>query len=150
MPNLLNQPFSEALRKQYPPPEGIKIFNASESAAKMLAFWSIKQTTKSVVLRIGDNLARFVLHSCPRCGQHLSAQAVRMSQKEREMIASLAAMLKPAQPSQTPSKTARKQAKQAPPVPVPVLSESDADNGLHATEDELTLEELDKLTRPTA
>jgi hypothetical protein len=141
MPNIANQPFADALAKQYPAPDGIKIFTASETAEKMLAFWSVKQETKSVVLRVGQALARFVLHSCPHCHENLSAQSVRMSQKEREMIASLMTMLKEQPAPKAPSKPAKKQAVQAAPV---------------KTEDDLTLkkasaiewEELDALTTP--
>jgi len=148
MSNVANQPYADLLAKTFPPPEDVKIFTAGADAQKMLAFWSIKQPTKSFVLRIGQALFRAVLHQCPHCKQDLSAQAVKMSVKEREMLAALSQMLKTADAGTPASKPTPKKAKQASkPSPAPV-SESDADNGLHASEDELTLEQLDALTAP--
>ena len=140
MPNLANQPFADALARVYPAPEGAKIFTASAEAKKMLAFWSVKQSTLSQVLRVGNDLFRVVLHKCPHCEEHLSAQAVKMSQKEREMLVALASMLKTPDASKPASVPAKKQAKQASkPAPVPVPVEPN-------TADEVSLEELEALT----
>lgn len=146
MPNVANQPFADALAKVYPAPEGLKIFTAGEDAAKMLAFWSVKQHTTSSVLRIGSTLFRVVRHDCPYCKEHLSAQAVKMSAKEREMVAALAAMLKAQDVSKPASKPAKKQAAQAKPTPVPV--QAAAEPFEPNTADEMSLEELDALTQP--
>lgn len=147
MPNEANLPFAVALSKAYPAPAGTKIFTASAEAEKMLAFWSLKQLTVSQVLRIGDALFRVVQHSCPHCQEHLSAQAVRMSKKEREMIAGLMAMLKPATPAKPASKAAAKQAKPAAPAPVPVQAAA-AEPFEPNSADDLTLEQLEELTQP--
>lgn len=140
MPNIANQPFADALAKTYPAPEGVKIFTAGEQAEKMLAFWSVKQDTTSSVLRIGDTLFRVVQHSCPHCKEHLSAQAVRMSKKEREMMAALMSMIKSTMPNKPASAAKPKQAKQAAkPAPVQAAEPS---------EEDITLEQLDALTTP--
>lgn len=141
-------PFANALAKTYPPPEGIKIFTASAEAEKMLAFWSLKQTTTSGVLRMGDTLFRVVRHDCPHCGEHLSAQAVRMSKKEREMVSALMSMIKSTEPAKPASPAKPKPAKQAAkqPAPAPPASEPFEPNSA----DELTLEQLEELTKPRA
>lgn len=144
MANLSNVPYANVLGKTYPAPEGIKIFTAGEDASKMLAFWSVKQSTKSVVLRVGDSLAKFTLHSCPHCEQALSAQATRMNQKEREMIASLMAMLKQADATQAPSKAPAKKAKQAAQAPKVAAPAPEPEEELS----EEQMAELERLTSP--
>lgn len=147
MPNEANLPFANALSKTYPAPEGVKIFTASAEAEKMLAFWSVKQSTLSQVLRLGDQLFRVVLHKCPHCDNHLSAQAVRMSKKEREMMAALVSMLKAQDVAKPASKAVPKQAKQAakPVASTPAPKEPFEPNSA----DDMTLEQLEALTNPT-
>lgn len=142
MANEANLPFANALAKTYPAPEGVKIFTASAEAEKMLAFWSVKQTETSSVLRIGEVLFRVKLHACPGCGQHLSASALRMSKKEREMLAALASMLKAQDVSKPAGKVAPKQAK--PVVSTPAPKEPFEPNSA----DDMTLEQLEALTSP--
>lgn len=147
MANLANQPFADALAKVYPAPEGEKIFTAGADADKMLAFWSLKQPSVSQVLRLGNELFRVVQQSCPHCAEAISARAVKMSKKEREMVAALASMFKQATPAKPASPAKPKQAKQAvkpAPVPVPAASEPFEPN----TADEMTLEQLEALTNP--
>lgn len=138
MSNIINQPFADVLAKQYPAPVGIKIFTAGEDASKMLAFWSVKQTTKSVVLRVGDSLAKFTLHQCPHCKQDLSAQATKMSQKEREMIQALMALMVQKDASKPAGKPNKKQAAK------PAATEPFEPNSA----DDMTLEQLEALTAP--
>lgn len=143
MPNIANQPFADALGKTYPAPDGVKIFTAGPDANKMLAFWSVKQSTLSQVLRVGQSLFRVVLHKCPHCEQDLSAQAVKMSVKEREMLVALSQMLKVPDATKPASVPAKKQAKQA--AAVATLKANPQPN----TAEEMSLEELEELTSPT-
>lgn len=140
MANAANLPYANALAKQFPAPEGIKIFTAGENAKKMLAFWSVKQSTKTVVLRVGDNLVQFSLHSCPYCEENLSAQVVKLSQEKRDMVASLLAMLKAQEAAKAPSAPAPKK---APKAPKQATVQAQA-----STEEEEALAELDRLTQP--
>lgn len=147
MANIANQPFADALSRVYPAPDGVKIFTTGADADKMLAFWSLKQPSVSQVLRLGTELFRVVQQSCPHCSQAISARAVKMSKKEREMVAALASMFKQATPVKPTSKAPAKQAKQAPaPVPVPATAEPFEPNSA----DEMTLEQLEALTQPGA
>lgn len=146
MANEANLPYANALAKVYPAPEGEKIFTAGADADKMLAFWSLKQPSVSQVLRLGNELFRVVQQSCPHCEQPVSARAVKMSKKEREMVAALASMFKQATPAKPASPAKPKQAKQAAkqPASIPAASEPFEPN----TADEMTLEQLEALTQP--
>jgi hypothetical protein len=93
--------YVSALESVFPPPAGIKTVEASASARKMLAFWSVPNRPKVTYVRDGDKLiGKAKLTSCPACHTQLSAQLVRLSDRERSLAEAFPA--DPEEPEQAP------------------------------------------------